>query len=160
MRKRVLAPSSTAKPVVHRDWLDLDRLAQVEITSEDPTHPIESALAGDSETGPGWRAAEAGEQTIRILFDAPTALRHVQLVFEEDVTERTQEFVPRWSADGGRTFRDVVRQQFHFSPPTTARQEEDYRVELPAVTALELTIVPEIGGGPAKASLRLLRLAG
>jgi hypothetical protein len=33
----------------------------VEVTSEDPNFPIESALAASQ--GPGWRAAEPGEQT-------------------------------------------------------------------------------------------------
>jgi hypothetical protein len=145
MRKRILSPSSSTEPRPDHDWLDLDHLAQVEISSEDAAHPIESALSKG--VGAGWRAAGPGEQTIRILFDAPTRLRHVRLLFEETEHARTQEFVLRWSADGGRTLSDVVRQQ------------ENYTVELSGVTTLELKIVPQIGGGEAKASLRLLRIA-
>lgn len=157
MRKRILSSSSPEESLPDHDWLDLDHLAQVEISSEDAAHPIESALS--KSVGTGWLAAGPGEQTIRILFDAPTRLRHVRLLFEEKEHSRTQEFVLRWSADGGRTLRDVVRQQFNFSPPEGTREEENYTVELSGVTTLELKIVPQIGGGPAKASLRLLRLA-
>ena len=157
MRKRILSPASPAEPAPDHDWLDLNLLALVEISSEDPAHPIESALS--SGVGEGWRAAGPGEQTIRILFDAPTRLRHVRLLFEEKEHARTQEFVLRWSADGGRTLSDVVRQQFNFSPPDGTREEENYTLELSGVTTLELKIVPQIGGGEAKASLRLLRIA-
>jgi hypothetical protein len=57
------------------EWLNLERLADVEVTSEDPAHPIESALlAGESL---GWRAAEAGKQTIRLRFNQPSQLRRI-----------------------------------------------------------------------------------
>ena len=77
----------------------------------------------------------------------------------EAEAERTQEFVLRWSADGGATYRDVVRQQYTFSPPGTAAEVEEYRVELDGVTAVELRIVPDVRGGEARASLAELRLA-
>jgi len=157
MRKRILSSPAPGETTVNHDWLDLDRLAQVEISSEDPDYPIESALS--TAAGPGWRAADAGEQTIRILFDEPARLRHLRLLFEEPKRSRTQEFVLRWSADGGKTFREVVRQQFNFSPPDATREEESYSVELEGVTTLELRIVPDIAGGMEKASLGLLRLA-
>ena len=38
-------------------------------------------------------------------------------VFQEDEQERTQEFVLRWSPDGGQSYREIVRQQYNFSPP-------------------------------------------
>lgn len=79
--------------------------------------------------------------------------------FDEDSDSRTQEFVLRWSPDQGRSYRDVVRQQFTFSPPSTTREVEDYTVNLSQVIALELRIVPDIGGGAARASLTELRLA-
>lgn len=34
--------------------------------------------------GPGWRAAQAGEQTIQLLFEEPHRVRRIQLVFEDD----------------------------------------------------------------------------
>ena len=157
MRKRIIGPSprvvSAAEPV----WLDLERLAQVEITSEDVGYPIESALIPGA--GPGWRAAQPGEQTIRLLFDEPLRLQRLHLVFHENEQERTQEFVLRWSADGGQSYREILRQQYNFSPTEVAREVEDYDLDLDGVTALELKIVPDISGGGARAALAQLRLA-
>ena len=84
---------------------------------------------------------------------------HASLVFEETETERTQEFVLRWSGDGGRSFRKIVRQQWNFSPPNTIREVEEYQVEITDATVLELVIVPDISRGVARASLKSLRLS-
>jgi hypothetical protein len=157
MRKKISSPlPDLTKRAGQQCWFDLERLAQVEITSEDAAHPIESALA--AAPGPGWRAAQPGEQAIRILFDKPQRLRRIYLVFEEHERVRTQELVLRWSADGGRTYREIVRQQYNFSPPSTEREVEDYQVELTSVTALELRVVPDISRGDAYASLTTMRL--
>ena len=100
-----------------------------------------------------------GTQTIRLLFDQPQRLRRISLVFVETETERTQEFVLRWSPDGGRSFREIVRQQWNFSPLNTIREVEEYRVEICDVTVVELIIVPDISRGAARASLKSLRLS-
>lgn len=71
---------------------------------------------------------------------------------------RTQEFVLRFSSNRGGPFREIVRQQWNFSPPTSTREVEEYGVELSDVTVLELTIVPNISGGTARASLKSLHL--
>jgi len=80
-------------------------------------------------------------------------------VFEENETARTQEFVLRWSSDGGDSFREIVRQQWNFSPLQTIREVEECQVELSNVTVLELIIVPNVSGGAARASLKSLRLS-
>ena len=136
-------------------WLNLETLAQVELTSEDPAHPIEKALAPDFEGG--WRAAGSGEQTIRILFDEPRTIRHIHIEFRETERSRTQEFVLRWSQDG-KAFSEIVRQQYNFSPSGTIVEVEDYRVELEHLTVLELQIRPDVGGGDVIASLQRLLL--
>ena len=64
-----------------------------------------------------------------------------------------------WSADGGQSFRELLRQQFSFSPPSTTLEVEDYRVDLQGMTALELRIMPDVSGGERPASLARLRLA-
>ena len=79
-------------------------------------------------------------------------------MFEENEIARTQEFVLRWSADGGSTVKEIVRQQWNFSPPDSIREVEEYRAELSFVTVLELVINPNIGGGIAHASLKNFRL--
>jgi hypothetical protein len=157
MRKRVIGEGSRQSTPADDGWLDLESLATVEFTSEDEGHPVESALAEGGE--PGWRAVRPGRQVIRLLFDEPLSLRRVRLLFVEEERERTQEFALRWSHDGGRTYREVVRQQYTFSPPGTTEEVEDYEVGLEGVTALELGITPHISGGDARASLRQLRLA-
>jgi hypothetical protein len=53
----------------------------------------------------------------------------------------------------------IVRQQWNFSPPSSADEREDYTVDLPDATALELTIKPDISGGEAHASLQQLQVA-
>jgi len=157
MRKRIIVPGPREVAAAEPGWLDLDLLAQVEITSEDADYPIESALIPG--TGLGWRAAQPGEQTIRLLFDKPRSLGRIHLMFHEGEQERTHEFILRWSPDGGQTYREILRQQYNFSPPGATREVEDYDIDLNGVTALELKIVPDISGGTARASLAQLRLA-
>ena len=157
MRKRIIGHGPREVAAAEPGWMDLERLAQVEITSEDAGYPIESALIPG--TGSGWRAAQPGEQTIRLLFAEPLRLKRIHLVFHEGEQGRTQEFVLRWSSDGGQSYREIVRQQYNLSSPEAAREVEDYDVDLDGVTALELRIVPDISGGGARASLAQLRLA-
>jgi len=156
MRKRIIGRAQQAAPQPHQEWLNLERVAEVEISSEDATHPIESALLPQG--GAGWRAAEPGKQTIRLLFTPPQRLRRIWLEFAEATVERTQEYVLRWSSDGGQSFHEIVRQQWNFSPQGATRETEDYRVELEEVAVLELTIIPDISGKIAFASLTQLRL--
>jgi hypothetical protein len=157
MRKRLITAIPETALARNEGWLDLDRAAVVEVTSEEKEHPVEFALvAGEMRD---WRAADSGPQTIRLIFDQPQKLRRISLVFEENETERTQEFVLRWSPDSGRSFREIVRQQWNFSPPNTIREAEEYPVELSAVTVLELVIVPNISRVGDRASLKSLRLS-
>jgi hypothetical protein len=157
MRKRLLTPTPQGIRPHDGGWLDLDRAASVEITSEEKDYEIDSALV--SAESQGWRAANTGKQTIRLVFDQPQRLKRILLVFEENEQARTQEFVLRWSADGGHSFQEIVRQQWNFSPPNSTRETEDYHVELSDVTALEVVIVPDISGGAARASLKSLRVS-
>jgi hypothetical protein len=157
MRKRLITPIPQDAPPREEGWLDLEHAAVVEVTSEEKDYPVESALvSGEMQ---GWRAADPGSQTIRLIFDQPRRIRRISLVFEENEIKRTQEFVLRSSPDGGRSFREIVRQQWNFSPPNTTREVEEYQVDLSDVTALELVIVPNKSGGAARASLKKLRLS-
>ena len=54
--------------------------------------------------------------------------------------------------------REIVRQQFNFSPPDTTTEREDYSVDLDSVTNLELLIIPDISGGHARARFTQLRI--
>ena len=157
MRKRIIGRAQQDASLPDQDWLDVEALAEVELTSEDLEHPIESALLPQG--GSGWRAAEPGKQTIRLVFATPQQLRRIWLVFAESAIERTQEYVLRWSSHGGRSFYEIVRQQWNFSPHGATHETEDYRVELSGVAVLELIIIPDTSGKMAFASLAQLRLA-
>lgn len=160
MKKRIVSlhPEEPSAATAE-GWIDLEAVAELEITSEDPEYPIDSAIeAGGG--GKGWRAASPGEQMIRICFSEPRKLKRIHLVFEEQQEDRTQEFVLRWSPSStAADFREVVRQQYNFSPPGTTREIEDYNVDLDGVTVLELSIVPNTGWGESYASVKELRLA-
>jgi len=155
MRKRIIDRDIQEASDTEHNWLSLENMAQAELTSEDEAHPIDAALVPG---GGSWRAAEAGEQTLRLLFDEPQRISHVRLVFQENGLERTQEFVLRWSADG-ESYHDIARQQYNFSLPDSTRELEDYCVELNGVTVLELCIIPDISRGSARASLAEWRIA-
>jgi hypothetical protein len=156
MQKRLVEAPGQAR-VAEGTWLDLEDMAQVELTSEDPACPVEGALLEGGRSG--WRAAEPGTQSIRVLFHQPQRLRRIRLRFDEPAADRTQEFTLRWSPDGGRSFRDLVRQQYTFSPKGSTSEVEDLNVDLPSATAVELTIIPDQGRGLALASLAEWRLA-
>jgi hypothetical protein len=156
MQKRLVVPPEQ-RSVAQESWLDLEAMAQVELTSEDPACPIEGALLSNGQSG--WRAAEPGTQSIRLLFHQPQRLRRIRLRFDEPAAERTQEFALSWSPDGGRSSCDLVRQQYTFSPEGSTSEVEDLNVDLPSVTALELTINPDQGRGQAYACLAEWRLA-
>jgi hypothetical protein len=82
MRKRLITPPAESIRTRGEGWLDVERAAVVEVTSEDKDFPVESAfVSGDT---PGWRAAAPGTQTIRLIFDQPQRLRCISLLFEEN----------------------------------------------------------------------------
>lgn len=157
MQKRIIGSEAAVSASDTGVWLDLEPLARVEVSSEDPGHPIEAAFRPGP--GPGWRAAGPGLQTIRLIFAEPRALRRIRLVIDEETHQRTQEFILSWSDAVGASYREVLRQQFTFSPPNTIEEVEDYRVELAGVSIIVLQIIPDISGRPLTASLATLQLA-
>lgn len=159
MRKEIISPAGPEEQPLQSRWLDVEHLARVEISSEDPHHPIESALRAGAGAGSGWLASQTGPQPHRLIFDEPVRLRQVYLEFIEEHAPRTQEFVLRWSPDQGHSFREIVRQQFNFTPPGTTTEREEYQVNLSGVTTLELHLIPDLGGSQVWASLARLLLA-
>jgi len=156
MRKKLVSPISNTGAPRECAWLELDQAAMVEVTSEAQGYAVEEALLRD---GRGWRADMPGTQTIRLLFDRPKTIHLIRLVFKEEAFARTQEFVLRWLPYGSGSWKDVIRQQWNFSPPKTMEECEEYKVELPSAAALELSIKPDISQGEACASLQRLQIA-
>ena len=159
MRKSIITPNPVAAAPLGAHWRELERIARVEISSEAEDFPIEHAL-GKTATN-GWRAAATGPQVIRLFLDEPIAVRRIQLHFVDKVSERSQEFV--LLAGSGKELREVVRQQWNFSPNGTTEEIEDYTVDLSGVTAVELRIDPDRSHDPTQsqnyASLQSLKLA-
>ena len=156
MRKRIVPLQQAPGSDREGDWLDLGAIAEVEITSEDPKHPIEFALIQGEEGG--WRANAPGRQVIRLLFSPAQRITHVQLHFEEKSVARTQEYVLSWSPQLGEPCREIVRQQWNFSPTDATLQIEDHHVDLPPVAVLELLIDPDIDNQQVFASLKAMRV--
>jgi hypothetical protein len=141
------------------EWLDLASIARVQLTSEDPAFSVENALSTNPELNElGWRADTPGPQTLTLLFDAPQNIRRIRLHFMEHRMERSQEFVLRYSS-GEETDREIVRQQWTFSPSGSAQEIEDHTVALQSVTKLELVIDPDRGRGNSVATLNTFRVA-
>src|SRR5215467_8980748 len=141
MRKRIVSSVSVPPSKAPGAWLDLEHTATVEVSSEDPDSPIEAALRPNG--GNGWRAAGKGEQRIRIIFDDPMSITRIHLRFVETEAERTQEFTIRWASVEGGSEKEIVRQQWNFSPTGSTSEVEDYQVHLEGVAVLELTIKPD-----------------
>lgn len=157
MLKRIISRDNQGVLPADEQWLEVEHLARVELTSEDPEHPFEWALRPDNSTV--WKASSPGKQVIRLLFFEPLRISHIRLEFHEERQPRTQEFVLRWLEDEGRPYQEIVRQQYNFSPPDTTREVEDYTVHLDRVKVLELSIEPDINGSDVRASLAGLLLA-
>ena len=157
MRKRLISDSFSGCGQPTTSWIDLESVATAEVTSEESAHGIECALTLASNDG--WRASDPGDQLIRLVFDQPQDISRIHVVFHERRVPRTQEITLRWSPDHGKTFREIVRQQYTFSPAGATSEVEDYVVQLEAVTVLEMRIRPDITGTSAYASLESLRIA-
>ncbi len=152
MRKRIIDQDPGKASAAEGKWLDVKDLAQVEVTSEDEAFPIEDAFE-TYDGSSGWRASEPGKQTIRVIFDEPQRIHTIHLYFQEEQHARTQEFLLRWSPDEGQSLREIVRQQYNFSPDSSTEEQETYTVNLEEVKVVELTIKPDVGGGSACASV-------
>ena len=97
-------------------------------------------------------AEPAHDEDVIVIQRSRFAKTRILLIFDEHEVARTQEFVLRWSPEAGAPYREIVRQQWNFSPSNTVRELEDYRVELSNVSVLELIISPDIGQARAAAS--------
>jgi hypothetical protein len=158
LRKRIVkVPPSLSVP--EPGEMDITATAAVQVTSEDPTHPIEHVF--DNRRGPGgsrWVAAEPGEQTLLLAFDTPQTIHQTIVEVEELEVSRTQELQLSVSHDGGQTYRELRRQEYNFSPPGTTFERENWAVLAEGVTHLQLWMKPDKGGKPCRATLTALVL--
>jgi hypothetical protein len=141
------------------DEVDIASCARIAYSSEDPAHPVEHLLDGRS--GPGatrWTSARPDViEQIVVEFDRPQTISRLVYEVEEAVRERTQEVRVEVSEDGGGTYRQILVQEYTFSPGGATYQREDQRLGLRRVSHLRLTIVPNKNGS-GTATLTSLRL--
>jgi hypothetical protein len=156
LRKQILATQQTlaGRGAAEKD---IAALATVLVSSEDPRHPIDHAF--DGQRGPGasrWIAAQSGEQTLILAFDTPQTIRKILVEVEEPEISRTQEMAVSISQDGGQTYRELMRQEYNFSPPGTTLEHEEWSIKADAISHLQLTIKPDKGGKAGRATLTTL----
>jgi hypothetical protein len=120
-------------------WLNLEEAASVELSSEDPRFPFEQALRTD--TTDGWKAAKPGPQLIRLRFDRPQPIRRVRMEFRETHVDRSQE-IAIFATSVSSPRKELMRQQWTFSPHGSTTEVEDYFFDLSDVTVLEIEIDP------------------
>jgi len=158
MRKQIIKPTPSASAIPQGE-LDIAAIATVSMTSEMAAHPVENAF--DGRRGPGgsrWIAETRGEQTLILAFDTPQAIKMAGLEIEELQDSRTQELQLAVSCDGGQSYRELLRQEFNFSPPNTTFEREEWTIGAEAVTHLRLQIKPDKGDRSCRASLTSLVL--
>jgi hypothetical protein len=137
----------------------IPELATVLVTSEAAEHPVDCLFDGhDGPGGTRWVAAEDGEQVLILAFDKPQTIQEVGLETEELQASRTQVLTLSLSQDGGRTYREILRQEFNFSPPGTTFERERWIVSAPMVSHLRVTIRPDKGDKLGRASLTSLTI--
>src|SRR2546421_6601819 len=158
LRKRPLETDATTNARAD-DEIDIAGCATIAYSSEDPAHPVEHLLDGRSGPGAGrWMSARPDTtEHIVVEFDRPQAISRLVYEVEESMRERTQEVRVEVSEDGGRTYRQILVQEYTFSPGGATYQREEQRFNLRQVTHLRLTIVPnKSGSGTATLTALLL----
>lgn len=140
MRKTTIAEFGTEYGLsAAGTWLDIERVASAELSSEDPQRPFEGALRTD--TAKGWKASVPGAQLIRLRFDHPQSVKRIHLEFREEQVDRSQE-IALFATSIGSSRRELVRQQWVFNSRGATTEVEDYFFDLKDVTTLEIEIDP------------------
>ena len=158
VRKRLL-PKEGENPAAFAGEIDIATHAVLAYTSEDPDHPIDNLIDGHyGRHSTFWAGANANTvERIIVEFDQPQSVSWMIYEVEDCACARTQEVSVEVSSDGGRTYRQMLVQEYTFSPAGATFQREVQRLNLPPISHLRLTIVPDKHGSGA-AKLNSLRL--
>ena len=92
-----------------------------------------------------------------VEFDEPQPISRLVYEVEEVVRERTQEVRVEVCENGRRTYRQILVQEYNFSPGGGTYQREELRFSRLQASCLRLTIVPNKNGS-GTATLTTLRL--
>ena len=157
LRKRIIGPTPPVAAGLPADAIDIVREAEVLATSESEAHPLDNIV--DGSTGPGssqWVAGTAGPQTLIFKFDAPRHIAGLVYETEEKEVARTQEVSFEVSTDQGAHFREILRQEYNFSPDGSTFHREELAFDLPAATDLKMVIKPDKGNRDCRAKLNYI----
>jgi hypothetical protein len=160
MLRKDIIPTRPVESTPFQGQIPVAEVATMQVTSEQDGHPIDRVV--DDRCGPEssrWMADGPGEQTLVLVFDVPQTIRIVGLEVEEPSLSRTQELSVAVSSDGGRSYRELMRQEFAFSPPGTTCEREVWSVAADGVTRLRIDAKPDKGGRIGQATLTSLSLA-
>jgi hypothetical protein len=156
MRKKLVSAIRNTDAASRHEWLELEQVACVEVSSEAEGYPVEGALLDVGQRG--WRASEPGMQTIRLLFDHPQTIRAVRAVFKEE--ESAHPGVRAAMAAGrNRRLEGCRPAAVEFQSAANSDRMRKYKVDLPSAGGLEISICPNISGGNTRASLESLQLS-
>lgn len=159
IRKRIVQDACPVELDIGIPALDIPDIATVIVTSEEAVYPIELIFDGRRGLGASrWRAATPGQQSLILDFDKPQTLHQLALDIEESEISRTQVLWVSVSTDGGRSYRELIRQEYNFSPPGTTYERETWTIDTPHVTHLAIVVEPDKSGQTAYASVTSLTL--
>ncbi len=154
LRKQIVAPAAEPNPGIPADAIDIIDEAEVLASSEAERFPLDNIV--DGSCGPGssqWVAGTTGPQTLVFKFDAPQHITGINYEIEENETVRTQEVLFEVSSDSGAHFREILRQEYNFSPDGSTFQREALTFDLPGTTQLRIVIKPDKGNRECRAKL-------
>jgi hypothetical protein len=126
--------------------------ARVTVSSEQSLFPIDNVF--DQQRGPGgscWVAGQAGEQTVMIVLDAPTALRQIVVESEQHGGLARQAIDLAVGTGAGTEVTELGTRAFTFKPYGPSFQTERWALGPELVTRLRLRITPD--GPEARACL-------
>ena len=157
LRKRIATYPEEVKNQKEGSILDLLNNAEVIITSEDEGHPIDNLVDGSRGRGSSqWLAGTSGTQVLIFKFDTPQHITEIVYEIEETKDTRTQEILLEASSDAGEKYRELVRQEYNFSPSGSTFQKEIVAVNITGATNIKMTIKPDKGIVSFKAKLNYI----
>mgnify|MGYP001567813906 CR=1 FL=1 len=157
LRKRIAAQPEEVKNQKEGRILDLINSAEVIFTSESESHPMDNLVDGSRGRGSSqWIAGTSGPQVLIFKFDTPQHITEIVYEIEETKDTRTQELLLEASTDAGKNYRELVRQEYNFSPSGSTFQKEVVTLNIPGATNIKMTIKPDKGVVTFKAKLNYI----
>lgn len=147
MRKRLMS-EQVSDCAGGQGRIDIAGLASFRFSSEDPKHPLDHLIDGCCGRGATrWAGAQADTtECIELEFEPAQEISRLIYEVEESGVERTQQVRVEISTDQGRIYRQVLAQDYNFSPCGATFQREEIDLNARPITNVKLTIVPNKGG--------------